>query len=79
MLKLHKRWILAPMPEPTEMQLTLSVDGLHLWICTVRAQHRDIMEWGCAGLKAIPQESLPWVSFQRGNPHMLFSKGHSRM
>lgn len=38
------------MPEPTKMRLTLTMAGLHLKICTVRAQYRDIMELGYAGL-----------------------------
>lgn len=47
-----------------------------IYICTMGAQHRASRSGGVRpALQAIPQkENLPRVSFQRRNPHLLFSK-----
>ncbi len=67
------------MPEPTEMKSTVSVDGLQLQICTVKAQRRDIMEWGCAGLKATPQGEAPMGLVSERKPTHVIFKGQSQM
>lgn len=53
---------------------TLSADGLHLQICMARAQHRNIMERGVQACRPFRRENLPWVSFQRGNQHVIFKR-----
>lgn len=69
----------------------MSVDGSHVQICAMRAQHRDIIgrkgwkggweeERGCcAGLKAIPQGESPMGLVSQRKPTCVISKGHSQM